>query len=87
MLNKQVLCDSNKQMARSVFRTSMGCLATVKEELPAPREALIKAGCAKCREGKKHLRVKKSSLKSVTLAVQQHKKEVPDGETKTPEKH
>ena len=37
--------------AGSVFRTSMGGHATFKEELQAPIEALIKAGCAKCREG------------------------------------
>ena len=87
----------------------MGGPATFEEELPVPRVALIKAGCAKCREGvygKKSLRVKKISLtlvalellwqmyersvrqkapgikkislKSVTLAVQQHKNEVPN---------
>ena len=29
----------------------LGGIATIKEELPAPREALIKAGCAKRGEG------------------------------------
>ena len=35
----------------SVFRISVGGPTTIKEELPAPREALIKAGYAKSREG------------------------------------
>ena len=51
------------RLARSVFQTSVGGLATFKEELPTPRDALIKAGCAKCWEGvqgKKRLTVKKA---------------------------
>ena len=35
----------------SLFQTSVGGPGTLKEELPAAKEALIKAGCAKCREG------------------------------------
>ena len=35
----------------SVIQTSVKGPATFTEELPAPREALIKAGCAKCQEG------------------------------------
>ena len=46
------LCDSSKQMScRYVFQTLVGDPVTFKKELPAPREALIKAVCAKCREG------------------------------------
>ena len=47
----------------SAFQTSVGGLVTFKEELPAPKETLIKAGCAKCQEevlGKKRLRIKKA---------------------------
>ena len=39
------------EQGRSVFQNSMGGLAAFKEELLAPREALIKAGCVRCREG------------------------------------
>ena len=49
--------------AGSVFPTPVGGPATFKEELLAPRETLIKAGCTKCREGvedKKFLRIKNS---------------------------
>ena len=45
------------------FRTLVVGPATLKEELPAPREALIKADWSECREGvygKKRLRVKKA---------------------------
>ena len=57
-----------------MFLTSVGGSATFKEEMPAPREALIKVGCAKCWEGaqgKICQKRKKSSLKSVALAVLQ----------------
>ena len=37
--------------AESVFRASVEGLAIFKEELLAPREALINAGCVKCGEG------------------------------------
>ena len=43
------LIETNR-WTRSVFRILMQGPATFEEELPAPREALIKAGCAKCRE-------------------------------------
>lgn len=45
-----------------MFQTSVGGPATFKKEVLAPREAVVKAGCAKRREGlqgKKRLRVKK----------------------------
>ena len=42
--------QTNKS-GRSVFQTSVGGPVTFREELPAPREALIKAGSAKRQEG------------------------------------
>ena len=53
-------CDSNKQMGRSEFRVSVWSPADLKEEVPAPREAVINASetmMKKCKV-KKHLWVK-----------------------------
>ena len=53
-------CESNKQMGRSEFRGSVWSPADFKEELPAPREAVINSGemLVKKRKVKKHLWVK-----------------------------
>ena len=56
------MIQTNRQTG-SVFQASVEGSATFKEALLAPREALTKAGCAKCTEGvkgKKWLRVKKA---------------------------
>ena len=46
------MIQTNRQTG-SVFQASVEGSATFKEALLAPREALTKAGCAKCTEGVK----------------------------------
>ena len=74
-----ITVNQTNRWAGSVFRGSVWSPANFKEELLAPREALIKAGCAKnvAKECKVKKPVgKKCPLKTIALAVDEKQKAI-----------